>query len=32
VERIVSEHGGTITVGTSPSGGAQFQIFLPIET
>jgi len=32
VERIVSEHGGTITVGSSPSGGAQFQIFLPIET
>ena len=32
VDRIVSEHGGTITVGSSPSGGAQFQIFLPIET
>jgi signal transduction histidine kinase len=32
VERIVSEHGGTITVGSSPSGGAQFQIVLPIET
>jgi signal transduction histidine kinase len=32
VERIVSEHGGTISVGTSPSGGAQFQIHLPIET
>jgi len=31
VERIVSEHGGTITVGSSPSGGAQFQIQLPIE-
>ena len=32
VERIVIEHGGTITVGSSPSGGAQFQIHLPIET
>jgi signal transduction histidine kinase len=32
VERIVLEHGGTITVGSSPSGGAQFQIHLPIET
>ena len=31
VERIVIEHGGTITVGSSPSGGAQFQIHLPIE-
>ena len=32
VERIVSEHGGTISVGSSPSGGAQFQIHLPIES
>jgi signal transduction histidine kinase len=32
VERIVIEHGGTISVGSSPSGGAQFQIHLPIET
>jgi len=32
VERIVIEHGGTISVGSSPSGGAQFQITLPIET
>lgn len=31
VERIVIEHGGTISVGSSPSGGAQFQIILPIE-
>ncbi len=32
VERIVLEHGGSISVGSSPSGGAQFQIELPIET
>ena len=32
VERIVLEHGGTISVGSSPSGGAQFQIHLPIES
>jgi signal transduction histidine kinase len=32
VERIVLEHGGTISVGSSPSGGAQFRIILPIET
>jgi signal transduction histidine kinase len=32
VERIVLEHGGTISVGSSPSGGAQFQITLPIES
>jgi len=32
VDRIVSEHGGSISVGTSPSGGAQFQIHLPIES
>jgi len=32
VERIVVEHGGTVSVGSSPSGGAQFQIHLPIET
>jgi len=32
VERIVIEHGGMISVGSSPSGGAQFQITLPIET
>ena len=30
VERIVLEHGGTISAGTSPSGGAQFQVDLPI--
>lgn len=29
VERIVLEHGGTVAVGTSPTGGAQFQIDLP---
>ena len=32
VERIVLEHGGTISAGSSPSGGAQFQIHLPIES
>ena len=32
VERIVLEHGGSISVGSSPSGGAQFLIELPIET
>jgi signal transduction histidine kinase len=32
VERIVSEHGGEISVASSPRGGAQFQIHLPIET
>ena len=32
VDRIVSEHGGSISVGSSPHGGAQFQILLPIET
>lgn len=32
VDRIVTEHGGSISVGTSPSGGAQFQIHLPIES
>jgi len=30
VERIVIEHGGSITVGSSPKGGAQFLITLPI--
>lgn len=30
VERIVSEHGGSVTVGTSPTGGGQFEIRLPI--
>ena len=30
VERIVLEHGGSVTVGTSPTGGAQFEIRLPI--
>ncbi|MBI4364470.1 MAG: hypothetical protein HY568_03485 [Candidatus Latescibacteria bacterium] len=29
VERIVLEHGGTVIAGSSPSGGAQFQIDLP---
>ncbi|HZE19945.1 MAG TPA: HAMP domain-containing sensor histidine kinase [Candidatus Angelobacter sp.] len=32
VDRIVTEHGGSISVGSSPSGGAQFQIHLPIES
>ena len=31
VERIVLEHGGSVTVGTSPTGGAQFEIHFPIE-
>ncbi|HEY6572391.1 MAG TPA: ATP-binding protein [Candidatus Eisenbacteria bacterium] len=31
VERIVSEHGGSVTVGAAPGGGAQFEIRLPIE-
>jgi signal transduction histidine kinase len=30
-QRIVADHGGTITVGTSEWGGAEFSIELPIE-
>jgi signal transduction histidine kinase len=31
VDRIVSEHGGSVTVGAAPGGGAQFEIRLPIQ-
>lgn len=31
VERIVSEHGGSVTVGAAPGGGAQFEIRLPVQ-
>ncbi len=31
VERIVVEHGGSVTVGAAPGGGASFQIRLPAE-
>jgi len=31
VDRIVSEHGGSVTVGGAPGGGAQFEIRLPIQ-
>lgn len=31
VDRIVNEHGGSVTVGSAPSGGAQFEIRLPAE-
>jgi signal transduction histidine kinase len=31
VDRIVSEHGGSVTVGDAPSGGALFQIRIPLE-
>ncbi len=30
-QRIVTDHGGTITVGSSEWGGAEFCIELPIE-
>lgn len=30
VERIVSEHGGSVTVGAAPGGGAQFEVRLPV--
>jgi two-component system nitrogen regulation sensor histidine kinase NtrY len=32
VKKIVVEHGGTISVGSSPLGGARISISLPIET
>ena len=31
VDRIVSEHGGSVTVGNAPGGGALFEIRLPVE-
>jgi len=31
VDRIVSEHGGSVTVGDAPEGGAVFEIRIPIE-
>lgn len=31
VDRIVTEHGGSVTVGSAPSGGASFEIRLPAE-
>lgn len=31
VDRIVTEHGGSVTVGSAPSGGALFDIRLPAE-
>jgi signal transduction histidine kinase len=31
VERIVSEHGGSVTVGTASGGGASFEIRLPVD-
>lgn len=31
VDRIVNEHGGSVTVGNAPSGGAVFEILLPVE-
>jgi signal transduction histidine kinase len=31
VDRIVSEHGGSVTVGAAPGGGAQFEIRLPVQ-
>jgi signal transduction histidine kinase len=31
VDRIVSEHGGSVTVGDAPSGGALFDIRIPLE-
>jgi signal transduction histidine kinase len=30
VERIVTEHGGSVKVGSAPSGGASFEIALPL--
>jgi signal transduction histidine kinase len=32
VKKIVIEHGGTITVGSSPLGGARISITLPLDT
>lgn len=32
VKRIVTDHGGTISIRDSPLGGAQFEVFLPYET
>jgi signal transduction histidine kinase len=32
VDRIVTEHGGSVTVGSAPSGGALFEIRLPAES
>jgi signal transduction histidine kinase len=31
VDRIVSEHGGSVTVGDAPAGGALFEIRIPLE-
>ncbi len=31
VDRIVSEHGGSVTVGAAPGGGAQFEVRLPLQ-
>jgi len=31
VDRIVSEHGGSVTVGDAPKGGAMFEVRLPLE-
>jgi signal transduction histidine kinase len=31
VDRIVSEHGGSVTVGDAPKGGALFEVRLPVE-
>ena len=31
VAEIVAAHGGTITVGTSPLGGARFEVLLPSQ-
>lgn len=32
VDRIVTEHGGSVTVGNAPAGGALFEIRLPAES
>ncbi len=32
VDRIVTEHGGSVTVGSAPAGGALFEIRLPAES
>lgn len=32
VDRIVTEHGGSVTVGAAPGGGASFEILLPTLT
>jgi len=29
--RVISQHGGTLSVGKSPLGGAEFRIDLPLE-